>query len=196
MPVSVPIENADIRTGPGKIYFAPLGTALPANTVAASKFTDAWPTGWLPVGPTDSGFETSHAVSTDPVEVEELYTPVRLETTGRTDSVSFTMVADTLQTLMLALNGGNVTTTGSGATTLNKYSPPALGNERRVMIGWEHDSNTIREIFYQCFQTGSVTRQRRKGANKTVYAVEFSLEQPASNVATVTWDHWDTKVGV
>jgi len=195
MPVAVTIDSSQIRTGPGIIRFAPLGSALPTMAVANSTFlADTWPVAWLEVGPTDSGFQTTHSTDTDKVEVEESLYAVRTETTGKTDAVSFTLAADNLRTMKLAMNGGVVLTTGSTVTTLNKYSPPLIGNEVRVMIGWESDDNKVRQIFYQCFQTGSPNPERRKGTAKAAYGLEFAVELPAPAVASTPWNRWDAGV--
>lgn len=196
MAVAVPIDNAQIRTGPGKIYFAPIGSDVPAMTVTGGVFTDAWPVAWLEAGPTDSGFESGHSTDTDTVEVEESLYPVRTETTGKSDTVSFSLVNDNPRTLKLALNGGTVTVTGTTGTTLTKYSPPLIGAEVRVMIGWESNDSKIRQVYYQCFQTGNVSPSRRKGNNKVVYEMEFAVELPAPSVADVPWNRWDAGAGV
>lgn len=196
MPVAVPIDNAQIKTGPGKIYFAPIGSDLPAMTVTGGVFTDAWPVAWLEAGPTDSGIETGHSTDTDTIEVEESLYPVRVETTGKSDTVSFALVNDNPRTLKLALNGGTVVVTGTAGTTLTKYSPPLIGAETRVMIGWEANDSKTRVLFYQCFQQGSVSPARRKGANKVVYEMEFAVELPAPAVSAVPWNRWDAGAGV
>jgi hypothetical protein len=191
MSALVPIDNSKIRTGPGVIYFAPIGSDLPPMVAAASSYAaDVWPVAWLKVGPTDSGFERSSAISTDGVEVEEDLEPVRFEITGQTNTVSFTLVEDTLQTLKLAMNGGTTLASGSGATLSTKFSPPLLGAQNSVMIGWQSDDSKIREIYYSCLQTGSVTPARRKGSAKTVYSLEFSVQKPDPAVSSVSWNRW------
>lgn len=47
------------------------------------------------------------------------------------------------------------------------------------MIGWESQDSTERLVAYQCFNTGSVSIARRKGAAKATIPVEFALEAPA-----------------
>ncbi len=192
MPVAVPIESGKIKTGAGIIYAANLGTAIPTMTVAGSKFTDAWPSGWLPVGATDSGLEESHSTDTDTVEVEESLTPVRIETTGKSSQLSFSLAHWDWSNLKLVLNGGTITTTGSGATALHKFAPPLIGAEVRVMIGWESTENDERLIAYQCFQSGAVNPAYRKGNQKRLLAAQFALELPPTVVATVPWNRWAT----
>lgn len=98
--------------------------------------------------------------------------------------------------MKLAMNGGSIAVTGSTTTTLNKFSPPLIGNEVRVMIGWESDDNKLRQIFYQCFQTGSPSPERRKGTAKAAYELEFAVELPSPSVASVPWNRWDAGVAV
>ena len=189
MSVKVPIDSSKIKTGPGVIYFAPIGSDLPSFVAAGSTYNaDAWPVAWLKVGPTDSGFQRSSQISTDPVEVEESLVPVRVEITGQTETVSFTLAEDSVQTLKLAMNGGTTSTvSGSAATLSTKFTPPVLGAQNGVMLGWESDDGKVRELFYNCFMTGSVTPERRKGATKTTYSLEFSVNQPDPAVSTTTW---------
>ncbi len=197
MPVTVPIVGADIKTGPGVIYVAPLGSALPdMNLVSGGVFTGAWPAAWFKVGPTENGLTRSHQLSNENVEVEESLTPVRTEITGVQDGVSFAMAGLTLRNLRLALAGGTITqkTLATGETqTANgstKFAPPLIGQQVRFMIGHESDDNKERFITYQCLQTGNVQPNYRKGNNKRLYAVDFRVELPDPAVSTVNWNEW------
>ncbi len=197
MPVTVPIVGADIKTGPGVIYVARLGSALPdMNLVSGGVFTGAWPAAWFKPGPTDNGMGRSHQLSNENVEVEESLTAVRTEITGVQDGVTFAMAALTLRNLHLALAGGTIvqktlatgeTQTANGST---KFSPPVIGGQVRFMIGHESDDNKERFVAYQVLQTGNVQPSYRKGNNKRLYAVDFRVELPDPTVATVPWNEW------
>src|SRR5689334_17974801 len=114
-----------ILTDPGYLFYAPLGTAEPANTVVGSKFTDAWPVQWLQVGATDDGSEFDYEIKVESVDVAEFFDPIKWATTSRSGSLAFAMADWTLTKLVLALNGGTKTiVSGTGATQLNKYTPP------------------------------------------------------------------------
>jgi hypothetical protein len=176
--VAVPI-NA-LALGPGYLYHAPLGSDLPDNTVAGSVFTDTWPVAWVLVGATDEGSEFNYELDTEDVEVAEYLDPPAVVSTGRTIGINFAMVQISTTNFKRALNGGVITTTGSGATQLNEYVPPDVGSEVRAMIGWESQDSTERLIGLQCFQAGEVTIERRKGADKATLPVEFRMEKPAS----------------
>jgi hypothetical protein len=47
-----------IESGPGKIYYAPLGTAIPTFTPTATIFNPTWTT-WVNPGSTDDGITYS-----------------------------------------------------------------------------------------------------------------------------------------
>lgn len=183
--VVVPIDA--IALGPGFLYWAPLGSTLPTNTVAGSVFTDAWPAAWLLFGATDEGSEFSFSPATDDVEVAEYYDPVAVVSTGREISISFDLAQVHATNLKRALNGGTLTTSGAGATLLSEYSPPEVGQETRAMIGWEAQDSTERLILFQAFQTGDVSVSRQKGANKATLPVEFRAEKPSGNPPFKYW---------
>ena len=83
-------------------------------------------------------------------------------------------------TMKLALNGGNYTQSGAGATLLTTVTPPAIGAETRAMIGWESNDNTERLVLEQCFQARTITIDRRKGSNNAGATMEFHAELPSS----------------
>ncbi len=133
-------DTANVTTGPGTLYYAPLGTTEPATRVAA------WPAGWVPVGYTAEGHSFNSSLSTDKIEVAELLDPVRHVTTGRDTKVAFALAEMTLAHLKLILNGGtttldsdvltdaattsgnaNVTSTTAGFTTAVDLHKPISG---------------------------------------------------------------------
>jgi hypothetical protein len=169
--------------GAGYLYKAPLGTAIPTNTVIASVFTDVWAAAWIPVGITREGSEFSYKIDTDQVLAAEYLDPLKIVTTGRSASVTFEMLQIHLGNLKTAFNGGTGTTTavsGTTSTTLTKLGPPVVGQELRVMLGWESEDATERWIYYQCIQQGEVRIGRRKGSANAGIPVEFGLEQPSA----------------
>ncbi len=96
-------DTGNVTTGPGTLYYAPLGTTEPATRVAT------WPAGWVPVGYTAEGHSFSSSLSIDDIEVAELLDPVRRVTTKRDTQVAFAMAEITLAHLKLLMNGGTTT---------------------------------------------------------------------------------------
>jgi hypothetical protein len=179
---AVTVPKAPISTGPGYLYYAPTGTALPANTVTGSVFTDAWATAgaWVPWGITREGHELQYTVSTDTVDAAEYFDPLVIVTTGRAAQISFEVLIVSATTMKRALNGGTATTAGSGTTLCTTVTPPAAGAETRAMIGWESQDNTERLVIEQAFQAGNLTIKRAKGAANAGITLEFHAELPSS----------------
>jgi hypothetical protein len=171
---------AAVRFGkPGKLYIAPtdkLGvpTAEPADCVTA------WSADWVPLGYTDEGSVFNYEVSTDNVEVAEELDPLARVTTGRDASIEFALAEITLKNLTIAFNGGIIDDADTGA--IWDFEPPDLGNEQRVMIGWDAigdvAKNDLRMIFRRCLQGGSIGLENRKGVQKSLISANFQLEKP------------------
>lgn len=171
----VDFNAAAVRFGkPGKLYIAPLGTTEPAS------YNDAWPAGWVPLGYTDEGSAFNYEISTDNVEVAEELDVLARVTTGRDASIEMALAELTYKNLSIAFNGGIMV--GDGMEW--DFEPPDLGNEQRVMIGWDAlripVNNDLRMIFRQCLQGGSIGIENRKGATKSTISANFQLEKPAS----------------
>jgi hypothetical protein len=78
------------------------------------------------------------------------------------------------------MNGGTLTVvSGTGATQLNKFIPPAPGSEVRQMLGWESLDSTVRLICYQTLQGGDVQMTFKKAPDFAVIPVEFNFEVPS-----------------
>lgn len=178
-------DTQNIKIGPGTLYAAPLGTTEPTSV------TGAWAAGWTPLGFTDQGSSFAFGPAVSPVEVEELFWPVKQAITSYSGKMTFVLAETTRQNLALALNAGIGSTLDASSEGTNGdgslwQEPPAQGSEVRVMLGWDSipEAGTAstdpynRIIIRQCIQTGMVTTTHRKGNNKTMYACEFALEFP------------------
>lgn len=171
----VNFHPAAVRFGqPGVLRIAPLGTTEPTAVDAA------WPSGWVPLGYTDEGSSFSYEISTDNVEVAEELDVLARVTTGRDASVEVALAEITYKNLTIAFNAGLMVGDDAAWT----FEPPELGNEARIMLGWDANpvvaSNDLRMIFRQCLQGGSVTLENRKGAAKQTITTKFQLEKPAT----------------
>jgi hypothetical protein len=175
------IATPNVLIDPGYLFWAPLATALPTNTVAGSVFTDSWAAAWVPLGATEEGSTFSYSSTVEPVTVAELFDPVKYATTSREGSMAFNLADWTLNNLKRALNGGTVAVvSGTGATALNSYEPPNPGAEVRAMIGWESQDNTVRIILRQCLNGGEIASAFQKAPAKAVIACQFQMEKPLS----------------
>lgn len=171
MPTStVPVPS--LNRGPGILWKAPLGTALPSNTVAGGVFTDLFSavSGWVRLGATEEGTEVTYDIDTEDVTAAEFLDPLAVAETGRTVEVSFGLVSFDKSTLLAAYNAGSsaVSSSGSGATLLTTITPPGLGASVNCMLGFESEDSTYRCIYYNCRNNPSGARVFRNGADKTV----------------------------
>ncbi|MEU1761672.1 hypothetical protein [Micromonospora sp. NPDC005652] len=183
------VSPGQIKTGPGIIRYAPLGTTIPTFSATANKITGTW-TSWLDVGATDGGMTYAESADTADITVAESLYPVRIVTTGKTGTVSFTMNHLSDLNWKLAMNGGTITTTGTGATKLNTYVPPLVGAEVRVMLAFQSLEDDEVIVWPQVFNTGSVEVERGTYETKAGLPVEFSVELPDPLIMTTPYKRW------
>ena len=86
---AITVPKTRILTGAGYLFKAPIGTAVPTNTVVGSVFTDAWAAAWIPIGVTKEGHEWTWKPDTEGIEVAEYLVPLRIVTTAVEGTISF-----------------------------------------------------------------------------------------------------------
>jgi hypothetical protein len=178
---AITVPKSALAFGPGYLYIATLGAAAPTNTVVGSVFTDTWPSGWNPLGITKEGHTLTIDLDTDAVEAAEYVDPLLNVVTGRTITAELEMQQISLTNFKRVFNGGTLTTSGSGTTLLSTYTLPAIGQEVRTQLGWESTDGTERWWAMQCFNTGSVGIDRKKGADNATLPVTFTMEPDSSS---------------
>lgn len=187
----------NILVGPGFLFIAPLASALPANTVAASKFSDAWPAAWLSLGATAEGSEFGYGSTVEGVKVAEFFDPIRYETTERGGTMTFSLASWTLTNYRRAMNGGvGALAATSGTTATDKLytlEPPNPGEEIRAMIGWESLDSTVRLVCRQAIQRGEATTSFRKAPDLALIPVTYNMEVPTSGKPWVMWGAGDAR---
>jgi hypothetical protein len=172
-----------ILTDPGYIFWAPLSTAIPTNTVVGSVFTDSWASPWVNLGGTEDGSQFEYNLSVEAISVAEFLDPIKYVTTSRAGSFAFNLASYTLSNLAKALNGSAPTVvSGSGTTQLNRVRPTTPGSEIRAMIGWESLSNDVRMIAYQTINSGNVTTAYKKAPSYAVIPTSWNFEVPTSGI--------------
>lgn len=177
--VAVPALNR----GPGILWRAPLATALPANTVVGSVFTDliSAVSGWVALGATDDGLEVSYDIDTEDIEGAEFLDPLAVAETKRNVELSFGLISFTKSTLLASYNAGSgaAATTGSGTTLLTTITPPAIDASVNCMIFFESQDSTYRALYYNCRNNPGGAKNFKKGGAKTV--VPFSYRALADS---------------
>ena len=145
-----------------------------------TSFTDSWPGGWSLLGITTEGHTLTIDLNADAVEAAEYVDPLLNVITGRTISAAVELMQINLTNFKRAFNGGTLSTSGSGTTLLTTYTLPSIGSEIRLQLGWESNDNTERWWAFQCFNTGSVGIQRKKGADVATLPVTWTMEPDGS----------------
>ncbi len=185
------LPTASLLTDPGVLYWAPLGTALPASAatppvlggnVAGGVFTDVWPAAWIPLGRTDAGSDWGVTTTVSPIMSAEDLDPLAYRTTDRTGQIDFLLKSVTASNMAKAYNGATLTVTGAGPTQLTQLSPIVPGQEIRAMLGWESLDNTYRRIAFQVFNSGDIKLGFKKAPASTAIPWAGMLEKPASSM--------------
>jgi hypothetical protein len=169
---------ANVNLGPGRLYYAPLGTAEPTSASAAL------PSAWKVVGYTEEGSAVETEITSEGIEVAEEIDPIAYVATRRTTRLVFNMVESTIGRLALALGAG-ATIADSGAS-FEFPDPSAIVD---VMFVWDSDevpgASNRRWIFRQCRPSGTVSLARRKAPTKTGIPVTFDCAKTSAGLAPV-----------
>lgn len=112
MPTS-PLNSGQVRiAGTGGLWKAPLGTTLPADSVAA------WGTGFVNLGYADDGFGMKQDLKTKEITGWQTLEVLRLVPLSLTRHFSFLLKQSNKDTLGLAWGGATITAGTGGAYTL------------------------------------------------------------------------------
>jgi len=183
----------NILVDAGYLFYAPLATSVPTNTVVGSVFTDSWAGPWVSLGGTQDGSTFEYESTVAPISIAEFLDPIRYSTTDRSGSFAFNLASYTMGNLAKALNGAAPTVvSGSGTTLLSRVRPPVPGQEIRCMIGWESLDNTVRAIFFQTLSSGRISSAYKKSPDFAVIPCTFNFEVPASGIP---WEYYGAGVG-
>lgn len=161
-----------VALGPGKLFGAILGSDEPEN------LTDDWDTAWFLFGYTKDGSTQSYSASYEDVEVAEELDPVDSVPTGRVIKVAFDAAENTADNYKRMMNGGTITLLGTTPDQVVKFEPPDLGDEVKIMIGFESEDGKERWVWRECKQTGNSETARKKGADIATIPMEFTCYKP------------------
>lgn len=176
---------------PGYLWIAPLASAVPTHVVTGSKFTDAIIAPWVWLGTTIDGTELSNSINVEYVRAAEIFDPVGSTITERNGQISFNLLDITLTKMRYMMNApsGAVTiVSGTGATQLNKFTPPQASTIVRQMLLWEALTSDLRVVLYQALNTADVTMPFKRAPDAAVLPATFSMEVPAGS--SNAWEAW------
>lgn len=192
-PVATPLLIRD----PGYLFWAPFGTTEPAHTALASKFSDAWPVAFIPMGATQDGTTFNWEAPLEAIYAAEFLPPVAYANAEQSGNLGFSLLDFTLKSLQRAMNGGPPTTVSGATTTLvSKLEPPDPSEIVRCMIGWESLDNTMRIIGRQCINAGTIEASFKKGTDVGMIPCEFNFERPVAGKSWAIYAAGTARLGV
>src|SRR5437868_4664234 len=96
-------DVANVISGPGKLFLAPKGTALPTLSGAEADFS-----AFSNPGFTDKGIEIDYTSTDKDIDVDELTTPVDVLITAEKLVVNVVLAETTLENLYFCISGGTL----------------------------------------------------------------------------------------
>ena len=147
---------SDIMISPARLLSAPLGTTLPADSLALEA---AWPAGWLDVGYTAAPLSVEYTYEKTKKEIQESISLVGAKKSAESLKLETTLAEFTLDNIAHAW-GGVVTETPAGAGQVGKEEISGGDNTSidQRMYGfegsWEDDEGTLWPIRFIIFKGG------------------------------------------
>lgn len=170
--------SANVHLGPGRLYYAPLGTAEPTSCSAVM------PSAWKVVGYTEDGTTIETEVTSEPIEVAEELEPIRWVQTSRRTRLSLAMAEMAVSRLALAM--------GAGATRTDSaviFEFPTPDQIVGVMLVWDSmdtpDATNRRWLVREAYPSGTISISRKKAPNKATLPVTFQAAMPSGQTSPV-----------
>lgn len=185
-----PVAKPAVLTDPGFLWIAPIGTAAPADTVTAGKFSDAIASAYIPLGATTEGSTFSYSSTVEAIRAAEIFDVLRYVTTERQGNIAFNLMGYTLSNYKRAMNGGvsALVATGVAGSELTTLEPPDPGTELRSIILWESTDATLRLLLRQTLQGGEISSAFQRAPSVAAIPCTFNLEVPdAAGVKPFKW---------
>jgi hypothetical protein len=169
--------NVDL--GPGRLYYAPLGTTEPVSCSAAL------PSAWIAIGYTEDGTAVETAITSEAIEVAEELDPIAYEQTKRTTKLTLSMAEATKKRLALALGAG-----AGYSDDSSTFEFPDAGSIVGIMLLWDSDETPTtnankRWLFRKCTPSGTVSIARKKAPAKALIPVSFDCAKPSTAVKSI-----------
>lgn len=169
----------NVKLGPGRIYYAPIGTAEP--TLGSASL----PSQWQAVGYTEAGSELQINQDTADVEVAEELDPIDNLVTKRTTQL-VVEAAEVTKKNLLMVSGGGAANTNDG-TAFELTDPSA---QVGVMVVWDSvdtlpDITNRRVLMRKVKPGGNINLARKKAPNKATLPVTLACVKPDASTKSV-----------
>jgi hypothetical protein len=177
--VTVGADKTAVKLGPGLLYIAPLGTTEPTS------LTGALAAGFVALGYTEEGHQTTIETTRERIYVAEELDPIRTVKTNRTVTLEMQLAQITARNLQIALNGGTI---GSPTGGYVLFTPPATTDaDVGATLVWQADDGQERWLFREAYVMGAIQVPRRKSPTKSVIPVTFDCVKPAATQPFAVW---------
>jgi len=165
-------SSANVHLGPGRLYYAPLGTAEPAS---GSATLDA---AFKVVGYTEDGTTVETTITTEGIEVAEEIDPILYSQTKRETKVTVNMAEMAISRLALALGAGAARADNGGYFEFP--DPSAIVPVILVWDSAESPTSVLnrRWIFRSVYPSGTISLSRKKAPNKATISATFMAALP------------------
>lgn len=138
----MPEVVSDIILSPATVYKAPVGTALPADTVAAGT---AWGGSWTKVGWTKEPVKFGYSFETLNAKIEQAIGTLRRFKTDEDLKIETVLAELTADGVLLAWDGGAVTQTAAGAGQPGKETLKLGGKVAMAEAAWGFEGAYVDE---------------------------------------------------
>jgi len=177
----MPRAVSEVHVGPGWLYTADEGTAFPADPATAPAVD------WVEIGYSTEGWNFVVDRTFERVLAAEEIDPLLTFKTAQEIHVRGTLLQNSLENLLLALGGGEITT-DAGPPATRTYSPPATTEftafavllrveaEQSATVGTE-----MRDFqFQKTVSVGAIDMPHNKAPNASVIAIDFEAQVPSA----------------
>lgn len=175
-------SEPEVVTGPGVLYVAPYGTALPED------FNDTLDPEFVEVGFTTGGHEFSLETEKQEIRVAERLRPIRYQAGSTNATWTFALAQYSPESLVLAVPGTTITTTAGGSVKVT--FPSSAGDERYTLVH-QSESGKVLHVLVKCYltMTGSSTFASVDSTDVAAITIEASIEEnSAGDDAYVLFD--------
>lgn len=180
-------DATQVIAGPGLIYVAPLGTALPIFD-AHGEYPVVWPSGWVAAGYTDAGIDETYTPTIKEVTVDEEAAPVLDILEKESYAISCHLAEATLENLNNAIAASTFTN-----DTANEFKSVAVGSKPIVyrMVGVQGPApgtNLARVILIRKAVAKAAVQMKMTRKDKVVIPVTFEARKLSGQDLATTYD--------
>ena len=171
------VNVTNLTMGPGEVYWGAFGASEPADTDVSNRIPNTSVSAdWTDLGGTNGGVTLELELDYTELEVDQVVDIVGRRLTKREMKVNTSLAETTLENLVLANNGGTVTTGAGFKTFTPKMDTSAATPEYIALIfdGVNGDSSLRRRVIARRVLSVAGIGQEYSKDSQTLFPVEFS----------------------